>query len=508
VSALVIAGTLLLAAALRGLAIARAGTGWGGDHWYWRAWVDEYRRDRRLPPRLSAYVLDEAHWYPPLFPLAVALLPQGIYDRFERGLAVAVDLVRLALLVAVTAALTGADVQALAVAGVTYALTPILVSYNAQLNPRGLGALFLDAGVLLVVAAGPGVAPGWTALGTGLLAGLVLLTHKMTTQLLAFLVLVGALVHPAVLLLALAAPAVAVTLSGGYYTRVARAHGDIVAFWDRNWPWLFGHPVRDSPAYGAAEHARPSTALHRDDLSGLGRRLASLVGFAPASWLALIAVALSGPEGPLLRVAGWLTAVLAFALATTLVPRLRCLGAGYLYTYNAALPSALLFGMLWHSALRPPVRVLWALSTAASIVGVALFLLRLRPPAARDGHWDALVAFLSGAASGPVLCLPYTLADPLAYETGLPVLWGGHGYGFRRLEPFFPRLRLRIPEIVERHAIRYVVIGETSLPALLESDLVAFGARRDFGPYRVFTAVVADGASSSAKETSRLSATD
>jgi hypothetical protein len=179
--------------------------------------------------------------------------------------------------------------------------------------------------------------------------------------------------------------------------------------------------------------------------------------------------------------------VVGFAVATTLLPPLRCLGAGYLYMYNAMFPAALLLALLSIRPAGAPVWASWAAALAIGTWGIALFLARLRRQRPVDeGSWRAVVEFLREAPAGPVLCLPYTLADPIAYETDHPVLWGGHGYGFRRLEPFFPRLLRRIPEIAAAHGLRYILIGEAGLPAALEGDLAAFGERRDFGPYRLF----------------------
>ena len=86
---------------------------------------------------------------------------------------------------------------------------------------------------------------------------------------------------------------------------------------------------------------------------------------------------------------------------------------------------------------------------------------------------------------GMIMCLPPQRYDEVAYKTGQPVLWGAHGYGFKLLEPVFPRLLLPIQDAVRRYRIRYLVSSEGYLPdrflAELQSDSVV-----KFGNYRVF----------------------
>src|SRR5687767_3412455 len=74
--------------------------GLGVDHWFWKCYVRASREQRRFPPELPAYVLDEHQWYPPVFPLALALCPWTLSERGSRLLPIAVDAMRLMLLLA------------------------------------------------------------------------------------------------------------------------------------------------------------------------------------------------------------------------------------------------------------------------------------------------------------------------------------------------------------------------------------------------------------------------
>jgi hypothetical protein len=82
--------------------------------------------------------------------------------------------------------------------------------------------------------------------------------------------------------------------------------------------------------------------------------------------------------------------------------------------------------------------------------------------------------------------LPLTAAEPIAGETHHAVMWGGHGYGFDRLEPVFPRLTRPLGETFARYAIDRLVWSKAWWPeaeAVLSrefrlADIEAYGAWR------------------------------
>jgi hypothetical protein len=422
----------------------------------------------------------------------LARLPASLSERRDFIPAIALDLARLATLLGVVAWLGDGGVAALAVAGLAYATTPIVVTYNCQLNPRGMGALLLDWAVVLAIWERMG-GPSWIWAAVGVLSALILLTHKMTTQAFWWLCLGGAVMAADWRLAALVpgSAAAAWLVSGGFYGKVLRAHADIVRFWNRNWRWLFGHPIRDSPIYGDARGS--SGRLHAPGPAGVARRLLSLVGFAPAAWLALASWLVGGTAGrggsPRAWCAAWLALVLGLVLGTTFVARLKAFGAGYLYLYNAAFPAALLLGLAWSGGAAG--RLQWATAVAAVVAGLAGVVLFARRAARAaspraDEDWPALLEHLERSPPGAVLCVPFRLSDAIAFQARLPVVWGGHGYGFRELEPVFPRLLIPLGEAIRRWEIRYVLIEDRDLPDSFNRELAGVPCR-DFGRYRLFT---------------------
>lgn len=490
-SVVYVLGALAFAFLLRYLPHVLAPLGIGVDHWYWRRYIEKYRAEGKFPPDLPQYLLESAQWYPPLFPLVLALLPSVLFDRFSHLLAIVIDLFRVASVMAIVHSLTGGDAVAVGVAGAVYAVTPLLVSYNVQLNPRGLAALMLDLALYSATLIFFFNGPAWLWLVLVPTCGLILLTHKMTTQLFWFLCLAGAVLDWKVALLIPLSIVVALAMSKGFYWKVLLAHWDIVAFWYRNWPWAGANPVKESPIYGVEGYETPRK-IHRKGAAGIAKHVFTQMAYNPFAWL-LMALLLAYPFLPVplggfpLFVIGGLALTLAFGLATALVPAIRCLGAGHLYLYNAAFPSALVWGLLYDREAEFILPFL-AVGFAASLLAIVRYYVHVKqsPTLKIDPDFDAVLSFLAAKDCGAVMCVPPQWYDVVAYKTGLPVLFGGHGYGFKLLEDTFPRLLIPVAELVRRYGMRYVLIEEGAVTEKFLRDLPPH-TTREFGKYRVLS---------------------
>ena len=269
----VILGLILLALVLRVIPALVAPRAAGVDQWFWRAYIEKLRATKMFPPQLPQFLLDEAQWYPPLFPVVLSKLPAALFSQHGRYLAVLIDLLRLLVLVLATRWISDSDAAAF-LAGAAYSMTPLLVTYNMQLNPRGMAALLLDLCCLTVAALLLKDHTPWLWSAALFLAGLVLLTHKMTSQLFWFISLAGAAMSRQ-MELALLVPggmAAAYLLSGGFYRKVLSAHADIISFWYRNWRWSGSNPILESPVYGEPAFESP-TKYYRSGWRSWLRRL-------------------------------------------------------------------------------------------------------------------------------------------------------------------------------------------------------------------------------------------
>ena len=432
----------------------------GNDHWFWMLYVETLRERRRFPPKLP-FLLDEQQWYPPLFPLLLACLPVSWLKRHARMIAPLVDTLQLVAVMAVAHRATGSALAA-GLAGGLYAIAPLCINYNYQLNPRGLGALALTGQLILYYVWTQTPDPFLVA-GVVFLGAAVLLLHKMTAQMMVFFFLFRGIVSAdgTSLLMIIGSVAVAWLVSGGFYWKVLKAHVDIVVFWYRHWNTLNAHQYYDSDFYRKESGAR--RLLHTSGFEGASRHLRNILAANPAilSVAALLAVhhrTLTPFETFSVE---WLATVSVWALATSLIPQLRCFGAGVYYTYNAVFPIAFLLGIL-----AVDTGVYGPLAYAASILTCSAAVLRIlrrnrqvgsstAPMADVDPVMDALREL----PEGPLYCVPLGLSDRVAYTTRREVLWGAHGYGFKNLEPFFPVMQVPLEDLLKTHAVRFVLIN-------------------------------------------------
>ena len=323
---------------------------------------------------------------------------------------------------------------------------------------------------------------------------MILLTHKMTSQLFWFLCLaVGVLSADWRLFLLIPISLfVAVIISKGFYIKVLIAHWDIITFWNRHWPWISSHPVRESVLYGTPEYETP-TKYYRSGVRGLWRRIQYLLGFNPWGWsLLVVAFWAHGSGGHLTAedfwIICWLFFILLFVLLTTFVPFMRCLGNGYLYVYNSAFPSALVVGVIWggrkHDAV---VNVILGVTLMLCILGIFFYLavLRRSKTLKTDELMSDALERLKSLPEGVVMCFPQNWHNIIAYKSRKPVLGGGHGFGFRRLVGIYPRLNRPVKEVIDEYNVKYLLTYDSYLPQNFVEDLPPSRCEH-FGEYLLF----------------------
>lgn len=462
------------------------------DHWYWKNYIETYRKTRQFPPVLPEYILEKGQWYPPLFPIVLSKFSDVLMDKYQMYAAVLLDFSRLLLLLMVTAQVTGSS-DAVIIAGIVYAITPILTFYNTQLNPRGMGALFLDGLIVLLLWIFLNDGSPWLWIGVILLSGLILLVHKMTTQLFWFLCFSVGVFTGEWRLLALIPCSIlaAMLLSRGFYWKVLRAHWDIVTFWYRNWRWLNVNPLKASPIYGDVDYREG--AFHVPGWKGIKLKSMHLISVNPGAWIlaaiALIVVSDGGvqSESMVEWVAGWMILNMIFVLATAFVPVFYCIGAASLYLYNIAFPCALLFALFVYESSEYDswFEIGFVISLVLSLIVIILKFRQLNEHSPDRDYLPDLYSYLKMQEKGVVMCYPHQLYEPVAYITRFPVLWGGHGFGFRQLEFLHPRLMLPIGEVMMRYHIRYLLVDLDFIPDSFLQDIKG-ESFRDFGSYRLY----------------------
>lgn len=475
----------------------KVSTGVAVDHYYWILAARAYRAQHGLPVKIPRKFLleDERQLYPPAFGRLLALFPEGfLRSPFSLSIVIAIDAITLLVLVAFAAAFS---LPLLSIAGLcaVYGLAPVLVAYNTQLTSRGLGNFFLVvlllAEVMAVLSSGAPAAFFWL---TAIAAAVgVILTHKMTTQ---FMIALWP-VWPFALgagdpvwmawLVPLLGLAGAVLLTGPEYQRLQwAAHFDIVTFWHRNWRYLGAHQFRQSPIYGVSD-AVCATAFHQPGWNGLRRYAALVLGYLPAA-LVLPVMPLFAPPPPLWLMV-WLAMAYLVTLATLLVPPLRCLGGGHLYLFNAV-PAAALWWAYLLATPNPAVLAGFAVAIIATAASLAMgWRQRQQRRHREEDDLGAAIGKLKGMPAARIAAFPVTASERIALETDHSVFWGGHGYGFRNLEPHFPVARVPVHEALASYGVSYALLDSAWWPegsAVFANELGDPLPER-FGPWLLYS---------------------
>ena len=128
-----------------------------------------------------------------------------------------------------------------------------------------------------------------------------------------------------------------------------------------------------------------------------------------------------------------------------------------------------------------------ALTVLACLLGLAAFFRTLRTSRTLkvDTRLDAAIERLATLPKGAVMCFPQHWHDVVAYRAQQPVLFGGHGYGFRHLQCVFPRLLEPVGPLIARHGVKYLLTYEGYCNARFLADLPAADIE-SFGEYRLY----------------------
>src|SRR4030042_2547513 len=115
----------------------------GVDHWYWLLCAEDVKQRRKLPPRPPYFMLEiEEQWYPPLFAGLLALLPMKWLKDHGGEISQIVDLLH-GLLIFLAILWISNNLVIAFLSGLSYSLAWFPLSYNNELQPRGLANFLL-----------------------------------------------------------------------------------------------------------------------------------------------------------------------------------------------------------------------------------------------------------------------------------------------------------------------------------------------------------------------------
>ena len=459
----------------------------GIDVWRYLMLADRIRQHRRLPRSIpDKYVLDGPSDYPPVLMILMALFPQKVLEKYQGLIAPFVDILNSLLLFAVTYTLTGNPTIGW-VAQSVYAITPMIVIENSSLTPRGLGLLMFSVSFLSILFY---TTTGWIAylVGAVVFGGLLLLTHKLSTQAFALTLICFTLLeaNPVYFVVLIGAFLCAMVVSRGFYLTVLQGHIAILKYWHANIEDRYSHQIR----------GRPTSYGENPDLVGrilyvISRYpiLSFITGnpfylFIALTWflnnrgLAQISF-LGGHSQIFSKLILWAVVCFGVGAAVAHIKPLRFIGEGVRYLEYGALPTSLVTAIVIHDLVFVRVRfwfLILLLLTVAACIGEILYLHRKIVTKDRNRTLTPelmrVINFLNAkpeVADVRIATIPLGLADPVMYFTPCKVFSTDSAVAhLEHYSYYFPVLRKPLAEVLDQHRLNHVLINEdyVTLPEL------------------------------------------
>lgn len=440
----------------------------GIDSWYFLLYADELRKQKRIPVKLPFFLMEstEDQYYPPALPVLLSFFSKGFLEKYHWAISACIDAGQAVFLYGISYVLTrGLGLSVLA--SMVYAVSPILVTQNSNLNSRSLGSFVMTLTVLGTYGYYSTSKPCFLILA--ILAGAMLLhTHKLASQQLLFLMMglsvcyfnsIFAIIFICIFL-------AAVILSKGYYLKIIKGQIGVLKFWKKNLPFLGVHQVYCSPHYEDINKARSN--------SGCGGMAASKIWFNLTKFQFIFLVALvflyAFKDRAVLKDSdifflSWFLIVFLTVTAITYLPSLRFIGEGYRYFTYGVFPAAFLLP-----------RLIFGYGSSQSAGGICLVVfLVISLLLVNKIHYEqksnilafvgddlrAIMEYIRCLPRDNIMSFPISHCEHIAYFCRKRVLWGGHGSGFDTLlQPFFPVLREPVEYFIDRYNISYCLLNQ------------------------------------------------
>ncbi len=445
------------------------------DTWYYLLVADKIRKSKRLPKKVDHFLFDGDYDYPPILPKMLSLVPKRKLEKYGWVFSPSVELLHMLLLFIVAQWVTGNLVISLMAMGI-YAVTPILVWEFTTLNSRSLGSLFFSACVvsLLAFSAGVGV---YFLIPAILFGATVLLTHKMATQTLFFLLAFFSIWEGSLLYLAFLGLVVglAVLVSKGFYLKILKSHYTILNFWRKNISSL-----SKFDAYFLKKEGKKKRSVFRR-LLALPRCRKIYLYQVMNLWVLLLVISLvffggqSYLAGFSEKLMVWGVFIFGLFLLTTYIPPIQFLGEGERYFEYGALPISVVVSVLLFNIGSLLFGLLFVLTLGVSI-GLIFLLQEYQLRSSKTMSAELLVKifkYIKNSRKQNVMCVPIELSYPTAYFTRKKVLFHDSPSAFEKGKDFFPVPTKPLSLIADKHDIYFVLVDNT-LTDLSELDLKNF----------------------------------
>jgi MFS family permease len=435
----------------------------GIDSWYFLLYSEELRKDKRIPVKIPYFLLDiEEQWYPPGLPILLAIIPPKFLRSFHWLISAFIDTLSNLLIYGLTYIITR-DFRISLGAGVFYATSPLLITQNSNLNGRAMGAFLLN--VYLAGAYFYLYMSGMWLILMLISALMILFTHKFTTQFLFVISIYLAVAYLNIIFLAIPVSAVifAIFVSKGFYYKILKGHAQILWFWSRNLVYSGAHQIYDSSVYKDEYKAK--------EKRGCGGVAAAKHYFILIKVQFLFMFVITclyvyfGRQG--LGSAGifffhcFLCNFLCVSIVSYFKP-LKFLGEGWRYFTFGAFSTSFIFSYLFLAKAGIFGVVLYAVFILTNIFIIRRISKEQKKNILARVSDDLKLVLnkLKGLPRDNVLSLPFSNSEHIAYFCRKKTLWGAHGYGYDRLEDFWPVLRKPIEYFIEKYNLAYCLLNK------------------------------------------------
>lgn len=408
------------------------------DQWYWLKYRDETIKQKKCPPDMPEYLLEIKQWYPPFFGWFISKLPNSVF-KYSNLITQILSFFRLILILVFAYFINIEFSLSIFVAIIVYLTAPILVYYDNQINSRIFGAIILDILVLSFFGYFE-YSLSYLIFPILLFSILLLFTHKMSHQLYLFLLFGLTIFYNSFIPLFVYLIANIVALSFFNYKNYLKHHIEIVKFWHRNRYKLGAHQFYESDIYGKKDFVH-NNRIHGNGLKSFIKKSSLIIGMLPFSLFVIINFEINFFGLIFLM-------TILFIFLTSFINIFLCLGSGNLYTYN--LVSIICFYLVYTdiNIISFHEQILISTLFLMTIISIYKFYRGLKNESKNEDFVIAL-NFLKNSTLDRVMVIPFQLPDEIAYKTSKKVFWGGHGYGFLLLEPYFPVFNQKVEKAIE-----------------------------------------------------------
>lgn len=443
----------------------------GVDVWTRLLEIDHVKsHGHKIPGKITkGFIIDGNFDYPIIFPWIFSFFPKKILLKFQGFVSPFFDALQNLLVFFITANITHSIPTAL-VSQIIYSLIPMIPVENSYLTPRSLGYLIFTLSfypLLLFYL----YSNGLYLLLSIVFTTLLYLTHRFALQAylfvcLFFLVVTGSFYF---FLTPVIGFFLAITLTRGYYLRVAKGHLYNIYFWTKNYHYRFSHQIHGLTA--------------RKKLDWVGTIYLLLSEFSPIFllitdiWVVFsfiymyFFIAGLNPyiqNGIFYLMSLW---VIFFYILGAIILRVKILipiGEGQRYLEMATVPVSILSSVLifhFYNQYGMPALILFILISLGNLIMILFIQLKGIIADKNRSLTEELIDifdFINRLPGHPrIMCIPHQITTMTVYHTKSKILVNSDNKGLMKISEFYPILKTPINELKKKYKLDYLILKQS-----------------------------------------------